>query len=169
MWVTGTLTNFNYTFEIVRGRTELGSRASIQDRMMLKAALAALNSTCNRANVGCVIFNENLEFTGYNGASKGQPHCTDEGVGCLVIDSHCRRAVHAEMNAIFKLNKTTESKENLRACVTHTPCFNCLNLLIASEINTIYILNVYKPEHLSAFKTAKPTLKLIDFTYLEEI
>lgn len=158
---------FNSTLYLVNERTPENHRATLIDHMMLRAILASFRSTCNRANVGCVIFNSNFEVTGYNGSPKGQKHCTE--VGCLVLDSHCRRAVHAEMNAIFKLNKVNETKDDLRACVTHTPCFNCLNLLAASGVKTIYILDVYRPEHLKAFTSQDESLALFDFHTLERI
>lgn len=42
--------------------------------------------------------NGRILSTGYNGSLPGEPHCDDEG--CLVIDNHCTRTIHAEANAI---------------------------------------------------------------------
>ncbi len=59
----------------------------------------ASRSTCPRASVGAVIVRGyRILATGYNGAPAGKPHCID--VGCIVGDGHCRRVVHAEINAI---------------------------------------------------------------------
>lgn len=59
----------------------------------------ASRSTCPRAAVGAVITKDNrILATGYNGAPAGEPHCID--VGCLMKDEHCRRASHAEANAM---------------------------------------------------------------------
>ena len=59
----------------------------------------ASRSTCPRAAVGAVITRNNgIIATGYNGAPELMPHCTDEG--CVIVDDHCQRAVHAEINAI---------------------------------------------------------------------
>lgn len=61
----------------------------------------ASRSTCPRAAVGAVIVQDNrILATGYNGAPTGAPHCTE--VGCQVVDGHCIRAVHAEINAIHQ-------------------------------------------------------------------
>ena len=61
----------------------------------------ASRSTCPRAAVGAVIVKDNhIISTGYNGAVAGKPHCEDEG--CNVMDGHCQRAVHAEINAIIQ-------------------------------------------------------------------
>lgn len=59
----------------------------------------AMRSTCKRAAVGAVIVRDNIILaTGYNGAPAGEPHCTD--VGCIMEDEHCKRAIHAEINAL---------------------------------------------------------------------
>lgn len=60
----------------------------------------ASRSTCPRAAVGAVIVRDNkILATGYNGAPAGEPHCTD--VGCMVVDEHCVRTIHAEENAVI--------------------------------------------------------------------
>lgn len=66
-----------------------------------QAELAATRGTCLRAKVGAVIVEpveHRLLSQGYNGAPAGEPHCLD--VGCDVVDDHCQRALHAEVNAI---------------------------------------------------------------------
>ena len=64
----------------------------------------ASRSTCPRAAVGVVIVKDNrILATGYNGAPPDEPHCTD--VGCLMVDGHCQRAIHAETNAIAQAAK----------------------------------------------------------------
>lgn len=63
------------------------------------AKLVASRSTCPRASVGAIIVRDKRVLaTGYNGAPSGEPHCID--AGCLVVDGHCQRAIHAETNAI---------------------------------------------------------------------
>ena len=59
----------------------------------------ASRSTCPRASVGAVIVRDNrILSTGYNGALSGKPHCTE--VGCLMVNGHCERTIHAETNAV---------------------------------------------------------------------
>ena len=72
------------------------------DRYFIRIAKeVASRSTCPRAAVGAVIVKDNhIISTGYNGAVPGKPHCEDEG--CNVMDGHCQRAVHAEINAIIQ-------------------------------------------------------------------
>ena len=57
-------------------------------------------ATCLRAQVGAVVVKDNrILSTGYNGASAGEHHCSDEG--CLMYEGHCIRCIHAEENAIM--------------------------------------------------------------------
>ena len=69
------------------------------DQYFLKLAmLASERATCPRMHCGCVLVkNKNVVATGYNGSIPGDDHCED--IGCLVIDNHCVRTNHAEMNA----------------------------------------------------------------------
>ena len=63
------------------------------------AKVVASRSTCPRASVGAVIVkNKRILSTGYNGASSKEPHCA--AVGCLMINNHCERTIHAETNAV---------------------------------------------------------------------
>ncbi len=65
----------------------------------------ASRSTCPRAAVGAVIVKDDkILATGYNGAPAGKPHCID--VGCDMRDGHCKRAVHAETNALIAARNT---------------------------------------------------------------
>lgn|SRR3990167_5762821 len=61
-------------------------------------------STCPRASVGAVIVKDRrILSTGYNGSPPGEPHCTD--VGCIIINKHCDRTIHAETNAVVQAAK----------------------------------------------------------------
>ena len=107
---------------------------------------AAQRSTCPRASVGAVIVKDNrILATGYNGAPAGEPHCSD--VGCLMVGDHCKRAIHAETNAIAQAAKYGVSVEgatlyyydtkgryasNLAALRSH--CQKCGQLAQASGI-----------------------------------
>ena len=66
-----------------------------------QALLIANRSTCKRAKVGAVLVKDNKVIsTGYNGSVSGTEHCIDHE--CLVIDGHCVRTLHAEVNAILQ-------------------------------------------------------------------
>ena len=64
------------------------------------AKVVSTRATCPRASVGAVIvsFDNRILATGYNGSAPGRKHCTE--VGCDIVDDHCQRVLHAEVNAI---------------------------------------------------------------------
>ena len=79
--------------------TEANVRSGWDEYFLNIAMVVASRSTCPRASVGAVIVRDKrIVATGYNGAPSGEPHCTE--VGCLMVDGHCQRVLHAETNAI---------------------------------------------------------------------
>lgn len=68
---------------------------------MGQSVLLSLRSTCTRLTVGATIVRDKRIIAGgYNGSVSGGTHCIDEG--CYVVDNHCVRTIHAEMNAILQ-------------------------------------------------------------------
>ena len=105
------------------------------------AKIVAKRSTCGRAGVGAVLVDaetNKIVATGYNGSAKGSPHCTD--VGCLLVEGHCIRTIHAEMNALLHLEK---SYTRLHLYCTHQPCYNCYKALVSSNVSKVIYLNTY--------------------------
>ena len=76
------------------------ARPTWDDYFLAVAEVISRRSTCPRARVGAVIVSPDNRIlaTGYNGSPPGEPHCDD--AGCLVVDGHCQRTLHAEVNAI---------------------------------------------------------------------
>jgi len=65
------------------------------------ARTAATRSTCPRLGVGAiVVLDKRIKGTGYNGSAAGLPHCDD--AGCRVLNDHCVRTIHAEVNALME-------------------------------------------------------------------
>lgn len=123
------------------------------DRYFLKICrVVAERSTCNRARVGAVIVrNRMILATGYNGSPSGHPHCTD--VGCLVVTSqnsdgeteeNCIRTIHAEINAIAQAAKNGVSIDGADIYITHSPCMQCLKVLLNTGIRRICFEKGYK-------------------------
>lgn len=80
------------------------TRPKWDDYFIQIAADVSMRATCKRAAVGAVIVKDNrILCTGYNGAPAGEPHCLDEG--CILVDGHCKRSIHAETNAIAQAAK----------------------------------------------------------------
>ena len=121
------------------------------DQYFLKLAmLASERATCPRMHCGCVIVrNKNVLATGYNGSLPGLPHCDD--VGCLVVDNHCIRTNHAEMNAITQAARNGVSIEGATAYVTNMPCTTCAKALIGAGIRRVVVFSDYHSTHAEAF------------------
>jgi dCMP deaminase len=120
-------------------------RKSWDAYFMSIAEKAAERSTCDRANVGCVLVKENkLLSTGYNGSIKGHDHCDD--IGHLLNDQgRCIRTIHAEQNAFAFADR--EELKGSTAYVTHEPCENCTKLLVQAGIIRI----VFKKKYFNKF------------------
>ena len=100
-------------------------------------------STCPRLHVGAVIVkNKRIKGTGYNGSPSGMVHCEDEG--CYLLDGHCKRTIHAEVNCL--LETSPEEREGATLYVTHQPCQDCQKLIITSGIKRVVYVEGYEPE-----------------------
>ncbi|GEL66154.1 ComE operon protein 2 [Marinilactibacillus psychrotolerans] len=109
---------------------------------MSQSMLLAMRSTCTRLSVGAMIVREKRVISGgYNGSVSGDVHCSDHG--CYLIDGHCVRTVHAEMNALLQCAKFGVKTEGADIYVTHFPCLQCTKTIIQAGIRKIYYLKNY--------------------------
>ena len=113
------------------------------DEYFLKLAmLASERATCPRMHCGCVLVRKkNVVATGYNGSIPGDDHCED--AGCIVVDNHCMRTNHAEMNALTQAAKLGNSVDGASAYVTNMPCTTCAKALIAAGIKRVVVFSAY--------------------------
>lgn len=111
------------------------------DQYFLKLAmLASERATCPRMHCGCVLVkNKNVISTGYNGSIPGDDHCED--VGCLVVENHCQRTNHAEMNALTQAAKYGNSVEGATAYVTNMCCTTCAKAVISAGIKRVVVFS----------------------------
>ena len=117
-------------------------RPTKDEYFMLIAKLVGLRATCPRLRVGAVAVKDGyILATGHNGAPRNMDHCID--VGCLVVDGHCHRAVHAEQNVIAMAARKGISLEGATLYVTHFPCDTCFKLLINAGIREIIYEDIY--------------------------
>lgn len=131
---------------------------------MAQSHLLASRSTCTRLVVGATIVRDKRIIAGgYNGSISGGVHCTDEG--CYLIDGHCARTIHAEMNAILQCAKFGEPTEGAEIYVTHFPCVQCTKSIIQAGIRSVYYARDYRnhPYAEELFKTAKIAVKKVPF------
>ncbi len=117
-------------------------RKSIARRAMDLAHTARNDwSTCPRARVGAVVvLDGEIVKHGYNGAPPKQPHCDD--VGCLIVDGHCVRTLHAEDNALWLAGRDKCIGADLY--VTHFPCYNCAKLIVRAGIARVVYEKAYR-------------------------
>ncbi|MCT2343243.1 ComE operon protein 2 [Niallia taxi] len=138
-------------------------RLSWNEYFMAQSELLALRSTCTRLAVGATIVRDKRIIAGgYNGSIAGGVHCMDEG--CYVIDHHCVRTIHAEMNAILQCAKFGVATASADIYVTHFPCLQCCKAIVQAGIKTVYYEHDYKnhPYAIELFKQAKVHVEKVE-------
>ena len=118
----------------------MGKRPQWDEYFLKLAMLASERSTCPRMHCGCVLVKDkNVIATGYNGSIPGDEHCED--IGCLIVDNHCVRTVHAEMNALIQAARRGHAVEGAAAYVTNMSCTTCAKALITAGVKRIVIIS----------------------------
>ena len=125
----------------------LSNRISIEKYFIQIAQDVSLRGTCIRMKVGCVLVDSmnHILSTGYNGPAIGQPHCID--IPCPGAKIEAGRntntcdAIHSEANALLQCS---DVQKIVTAYITHSPCRNCIKLLLNTSCQVI----IYK--HLSS-------------------
>ncbi|KAF1296898.1 ComE operon protein 2 [Enterococcus sp. JM4C] len=109
---------------------------------MAQAVLLSLRSTCTRLEVGATLVRDKRIIAGgYNGSVSGDVHCIDED--CYVVDGHCLRTIHAEMNALLQCAKFGIPTDGSEIYVTHFPCLACTKAILQAGVKTIHYLHDY--------------------------
>ncbi|WP_337873135.1 cytidine/deoxycytidylate deaminase family protein [Ignavibacterium sp.] len=115
-------------------------RPSWDEYFLKLAMLASERATCPRMHCGCVLVKDRFVLaTGYNGSLPGQPHC--EEVGCLIVDNHCVRTNHAEMNALIQAARHGVNTTGATAYITNMSCTTCAKALIAAGIKRVVVFS----------------------------
>lgn len=123
--------------------TNKGTRIPWDQYFMAQAVLLSLRSTCTRLEVGATLVKDKRIIAGgYNGSVSGDDHCIDSG--CYVVEGHCIRTIHAEMNALLQCAKLGVSTEGAEIYVTHFPCLPCTKAILQAGIKKIHYLNDYR-------------------------
>ncbi|MFO7245303.1 MAG: cytidine/deoxycytidylate deaminase family protein [Thermaerobacter sp.] len=124
------------------GRPPSHRRPSWDEYFLGLADAVAARSTCTRRAVGAVIVRDRrILATGYNGSPPGFPHCLD--VGCLMVDGHCVRTVHAEMNAVVQAALHGVSIKGATVYCTSFPCLHCAKVLIGAGVERVVYRDPY--------------------------
>jgi dCMP deaminase len=107
------------------------------------AKIVAEKSGCTRRKVGAVFVRDGrILATGYNQAPSGVAHCDE--VGCTIVDGHCVRALHAELNGILNAARAGQSLLNSKAYVTTEPCVRCLGSMRNAGVTHVYYDENYR-------------------------
>lgn len=139
---------------------------------MAQALLLSLRSTCTRLEVGATLVKDRRIIAGgYNGSVSGDTHCIDHG--CYVVEGHCIRTIHAEMNALLQCAKLGISTDQSEIYVTHFPCLHCTKALLQAGVKKIHYLNNYHndPYALDLIKRVGASVHQVtlDPRYFEEL
>jgi dCMP deaminase len=119
----------------------------------------AKRSTCNRKAVGaCLIRDNHILGTGYNGAPRDQDECTS--VGCLIVAEHCVRTVHAEVNAVLSAAYNGVSTKGATLYSTAKPCFRCELFLMNAGVDLVYYKEDYDDGLNNKFTNIKKVTEL---------
>ncbi|KXT78368.1 deoxycytidylate deaminase [Streptococcus sp. DD13] len=131
-----------------------------------QSLLIANRATCNRAKVGAVLVKDNKVIaTGYNGSVSGTQHCLEDG--CLMIDGHCARTIHAEVNAILQGAERGIPK-GFTAYVTHFPCLNCSKQLLQVGCKRVVYIHPYRMDEYAQYLYQTKEVELVQLP-LEDV
>jgi dCMP deaminase len=125
------------------------------DAHMKVAETYANLSSAKRLKVGCVIVkNDTIIGIGYNGMPSGWDNVCEEvdtptlpylqGEGPILKTK--KEVIHAEINAISKVARSTNSSDGADMFITHAPCIECAKSLFQSGIRKIFYRNTYRTE-----------------------
>lgn len=118
------------------------NRPSWDEYFLKLAMLASERATCPRMHCGCVLVKDRFVLaTGYNGSLPGTAHCYTDG--CMVVNDHCVRTNHAEINAICQAARHGVSIAGADAYVTNMPCSACAKALVAAGICRVVVFSDY--------------------------
>jgi dCMP deaminase len=147
-------------------------RPSWEEFWFTLALFYSTRGTCDRLKAACLLIDKNnrLVGAGYNGSLPGQPHCDD--VGHLMVEGHCVRTLHAEVNAIMH---SVGDLEGATAYVLGTPCIDCVKKLLAKNVKKIYFTRDYDNQArggeyvFQLVKDAGAEMKKVDIDFLQVI
>lgn len=110
----------------------------------MKAAEVYANlSYCNRRRVGCVIVKDHrIVSIGYNGTPPGEDNTCEDSSGAVTLP----HVIHAEDNALRKLDHDPSAAQGAALFVTTAPCASCAKLIIQRNIDSVFYRDTYRSE-----------------------
>lgn len=121
-------------------------KPSWDEVMLAQAIMWSRRANCPRLHAGIVFANDDHQTisSGYNGALAGMPECDE--VGCLMVDGHCLRTLHAEENAISFAARSNRSLIGCTAYISARPCQKCTKLMIQNGVKKILFWKPYNTD-----------------------
>ena len=146
----------------------ISTRDWIRHRTWMEMAQSiAKLSTCNKKQVGAILVkNHRVISMGFNGSPSGCDHC-NRGE-CHLGGPTCRRAVHAEMNAVIAAALHGVCTEDSTLYSTLRPCLECSKVLINAGIVQIYYLHGHDSHPLAYQLLGQADIKIQPFYKLME-
>ncbi len=118
------------------------------DAYMKVAGVFAELSHAQRLHVGAIIVKDDRIISiGYNGTPTGWDNDCEEKVWDKTGDYELKtrpEVLHAEMNALMKLAKSTESGNDAVMFITHAPCIDCAKGIYQAGIKELYYSHDYR-------------------------
>lgn len=122
----------------------MDNRINRDDMYMQICHVMSQRSGCLRAAVGCIITRDNrILSSAYNGPPKGQEPCNKKNCN---LDESCKRAVHAEANAIAFAAKNGIALNNGTLYCIYAPCLSCAQLIVPTGITKIIYEKEYRTD-----------------------
>lgn len=107
----------------------------------------SLRGTCDRLRTATTLWTPEPENKlisgGYNGSPPGHPSCDGEGVGHLMVEGHCIRTNHGEINAVNNCHDLSRLS-GATATILGTPCYPCARELIHVGVARFEYIGNYK-------------------------
>lgn len=121
----------------------MANKEKLNYKFMSTAYVFADMSHAIRKKVGAVVVKDgNIISIGWNGVPAGMDNsCEYLKDGVLVSKPE---VIHAELNALMKLAKGTQSSDGAEIYVTLSPCVECSKLIIQSGIKKVYYSEEYR-------------------------
>lgn len=119
------------------------SRLSWDEYFLQISDLVSTRATCDRLYAGAILVRDRKVIsTGYNGSPQGTPHC--DKVGHRIVNGHCVRTVHAEVNAVNQAAYHGISTKDAALYTNYLPCEYCVKSLINAGIKKVVCRGLYR-------------------------
>jgi dCMP deaminase len=114
---------------------------------IMQTFVYSMRGTCDRLRTATTLWTpepkNKLLSGGYNGSPSGHASCDDLGVGHRMVEGHCIRTTHGEMNAKNNCHDLSRLS-GATATILGTPCYPCARELIDVGIMRFEYIGIYK-------------------------